>query len=192
MRRRLLPILASLSLILCIAVTTLWVRCYFPPQRNPWTEALYWGRIADAGTELHASNWTLRSAHGLAYLELDDRRFSNPLPANLYSADGWPSIGVPRGLAYGRGNIGRWPGSRWDSGFGYLCSSQPVRPPVYLWQDYRQFTVPYWSLFLLTAALPTRFAIRSLRHRHKPGHCATCGYDLRASPDYCPECGRRP
>jgi hypothetical protein len=50
--------------------------------------------------------------------------------------------------------------------------------------------VPYWFLTLMTAV----FSILAVRHRRRAsrihdGHCVACGYDLRASPERCPECG---
>jgi hypothetical protein len=53
--------------------------------------------------------------------------------------------------------------------------------------------VPHWFLLLATAALPALAARRvwGRRRARRAGEqpCPTCGYDLRASPDYCPECG---
>jgi hypothetical protein len=43
---------------------------------------------------------------------------------------------------------------------------------------------PSLALFVLT----TRRAIRD-RRAIREGRCAKCGYDLRATPDRCPECG---
>ena len=53
---------------------------------------------------------------------------------------------------------------------------------------------PHWFLALLFAILPVlRFhvATRS-RPGDRGGYCPRCGYDLRATPDRCPECGDVP
>jgi hypothetical protein len=54
-----------------------------------------------------------------------------------------------------------------------------------------QAVIPYWWLVILTS-LPAAFiTVPGLRrfYRRKRGRCSRCGYDLRATPDRCPECG---
>jgi hypothetical protein len=63
--------------------------------------------------------------------------------------------------------------------------------------DYRwTFTLPYWLLTLIFSLQPIRSAVvgcRSwLRSKRDVAFCRKCGYDLRATPDRCPECGHVP
>jgi hypothetical protein len=52
---------------------------------------------------------------------------------------------------------------------------------------------PYWALLSLGALLPIVRLLPLLRRRRgAPGHCRACGYDLRATPERCPECGVLP
>lgn len=59
-------------------------------------------------------------------------------------------------------------------------------PPVF-----RAVAVPHWFLALLTAAAPAAWLrVEWTRERRwRKNLCPSCGYDLRASPGRCPECG---
>ncbi len=96
---------------------------------------------------------------------------------------------LPAGLTWGAGDEYRkgFDDDRWwlpglvrqppvDTGFGR-------RSEVAL-------AVPFWPLLLAAAARPAWRAWVRLRHRRHVGTaCRQCGYDLRASPGRCPECG---
>jgi hypothetical protein len=80
-------------------------------------------------------------------------------------------------------------------GFGRMrhqayAVSQTGGPNILL-GDIESVLVPFWFIALATAVLPAAWVAPHVRARLfvPPGHCRHCGYDLRASPERCPECG---
>src|SRR4051794_11228547 len=65
----------------------------------------------------------------------------------------------------------------------------PYNPPFLNYLLYAA-TAFFWISFLLFTIAVVRWI--NVRDRIRAGLCATCGYDLRASPDRCPECGTTP
>jgi hypothetical protein len=70
------------------------------------------------------------------------------------------------------------------AGFAYKWTSHKLTSGQ---SDIIQLRVPWYALTLLPA-LPMLRWIR-LPRRNAEGRCRACGYDLRASPERCPECG---
>ena len=53
--------------------------------------------------------------------------------------------------------------------------------------------VPLGPVAVLFALLPLHAFARALRHRRLGPHEGRhCGYDMRATPERCPECGKTP
>ena len=54
---------------------------------------------------------------------------------------------------------------------------------------HRDSAIPLWFVMTVSSIWPMATLVRLVRHRPRPGHCRRCGYDLRATPQRCPECG---
>lgn len=95
----------------------------------------------------------------------------------------------------------------WPLSYFRHCSAEvwPVRSSDWLWwvvsadgtlsirpdDSFFEWHIRYWKLSLALAILPGWWLRRTYLRRSpsRIGKCIRCGYDLRASPDHCPECG---
>jgi hypothetical protein len=83
-------------------------------------------------------------------------------------------------------------GTLWRLGFHYENDPNPMLPLADGANNYyREWVAPFWSLCLIFALLPAWWLLAAMTRRRAfdQGHCQKCGYDLRATPERCPECG---
>jgi hypothetical protein len=91
-------------------------------------------------------------------------------------------------LAPARGDVYRWLGF-----YGMPAYAESmILPDRTVWIT--AVGVPYYFVFWSAALLPAirgrRAVVRRRRRRRvAAGRCGACGYDCRATPDRCPECG---
>ena len=77
-----------------------------------------------------------------------------------------------------------------------LVASQPKR--ILLSSHYHVAAIPLYAPAIASALLPASLLFGMLRRRRRAvrrraaGQCAHCGYDCRATPERCPECGNVP
>jgi hypothetical protein len=177
MTRRLLNLLTALSLLLCVAVVVLWARSYFV-----WDTFVK--RFPDR-------DYFLESSRGrFAWFECDygvHRNFYDLPRFGEWTHETTEPVGAPDGGMRDVGGVS----DTWFVHGGFVVGLSPVpgRDPAEV--PTRAVVAPHRSACLVTAVLPALTLLRGrrARRRSRAGRCRSCGYDLRATPGRCPECG---
>ena len=171
----------ALSALLTPALATLWVRSFSGSDCLRRSLSL----PAPGATTTHSTG--IQFTRGRAILFSGTDTYYHPQGANIDGKVFWSAFRLGEGhidwdAADSQGWTQRWFFSLYQTGFSTSFSdSTSSNAAVALW-------IP--TLF---AALPLLLAAqRALRRsRRRPaGLCVQCGYDLRASAQRCPECGR--
>jgi hypothetical protein len=176
-RRQLLNFLTVFSLLLCLATIVLWIRSY-------WVGVfLFESRIDRVDSSLLSVS--TRVQIGKALFGLDRSTF--PTSAEMARLN--PEMVTP--LRYERVKPPPHPRLPREAtsflGFSFFRKLATSRSP----EGIIGVVVPLWGVVILCSILPIAWSWHVLRRRQfKEGHCPVCGYDLRATPERCPECGR--
>jgi hypothetical protein len=170
--RILLNALTAMSLVLFATTVVLWVRSYWRLDE--------FGYVLAPGADAGGVEVGIESGSaGVAITVWLD----SPGDADRAEQRGWYARSDDaRPVPY----AGGWLATRW--GFAIDRSRNPSF-------DGGRLVLPKWVPVTLFALLPiARVAITVRRRRRgiRQGRCPRCGYDLRATPDRCPECGQVP
>jgi hypothetical protein len=207
-KRRVFNLLVAASLVLCVAATLLWRRSY-----RQWDTIIVSkpaqgvGLLSGDGRIAINVRWT-RSARELphrGWSEAAPRRWvcgtgagtlfetadTDPLPIHRYNTS---VRGYGRTWGW-RGEIGDPPDGSYSPDAFTLVIPTPAGPRPVSGDRFTRIWFPHWLICSLLAVLPIGWWLHFLgasswrRSRRSLRRCVKCGYDLRATPERCPECG---
>ncbi len=180
--------LSALSALLCLGMLDLWVRSYHGSEMFVYIHPL------EPASERLATDFQAFSCEGSVDIHVY-------YMTSLSDSDHVRDVYRDGGFTYERDfpdfafspDWGLSP--EYVYGFMYLRADAPYGLPRVQWH----FAFPHWAGVVVFGLLPMiclARVVRNLRRRRvwkKAGHlCMSCGYDLRASPGRCPECGTMP
>ena len=168
-RRILLNALAAVSTLLLVATCVHWVRSYRLTDQLKLTRAM--GRAPQ--------KWGCECTIDFCAGEMGVTVWGEHAASRIPAAANWSvhsyRFSAPPTTFWGRR--------------GFTPLHHDVDPGK-MWQYW--IYLPVWLPVLLTLILPAVTVVAWLtRKRAKEGHCNFCGYDVRATPERCPECGNK-
>ena len=171
MKRRLLNLLTAVSALLCVGACAAWGRS------QQCHDVFYVQAPSLRWLKVDTCPGVLRFAGG---------RHSRSVPGRWGR---WVPHGSMMSVEWEYDHRGRWVGVWWGRSDVFLNDvwggSSFVYPATLV-------VVRFWLLAAAALVLPAARAAGHLRarRRRRAGLCPACGYDLRATPDRCPECGK--
>jgi hypothetical protein len=179
MRRRVFTVLSALSLVVCLAAAALWLRSYSIKD----SATLSWQTRV---TSEFSYNFEAESNYGSLRLHLE----RTPVEEQIER----PMLKVENVTA--KAEMLGWFWSDGLSTFSFFGERSP--PPLGIFGTNHAgrmiLIFPHWLPLVLFALLPMGWVFRyqGARRKARMHLCRACGYDLRATPDRCPECGTVP
>jgi hypothetical protein len=177
------------SILALLAVSTGWVRSHF--HYDSFIYHSTWSHVTDEGS----MNIWLASGDGVARIAYDSSWRRHPLMQRTIVLNTGASDRDDRTWSHESWPIQASPGQNLGAGFS---PGRPSTGSSFAGSRHVSYGLPYWAIALVTAIpgppLITMRVRRYLRFRSRrlTGLCTVCGYDLRATPDRCPECGAIP
>ena len=175
-------LILAISTMVTIAACALWVRS--SQGGDMWSRAsLDRDKSGFSSTALESSDgcFAIHWTHQRAYDATTRERFHNAVNSGTFDYWDWRrGPGLWSDVYY----YGQFQFKRWDGGPG-LTGTTVIAP---YWSIAGLFAVP--TVVWMGVGAGRAFGRMRARRRSLTGRCANCGYDLRATPDRCPECGR--
>ncbi len=190
LRRWLFSALAAISLLLYVATAALWVQSYTCLREVTWEQD--WLHDASNQNPPRFRQLFLYSCCGGIALQFAQGRYAGVSEPQSLAVFLHPRIRLdfndPRATTYAY--RAAWSNQSLKERLGFYWSFGHSTYPT---MDLRSAVIifPYWLPVAIFACIPAAWlaSFRRRRRAIKRGFCTTCGYDLRATPDRCPECG---
>ena len=188
MIRHLLNLLAAGSLLLSVAVAALWVRGRSTADCLKAQRAVTWRGTLGVADLLVVSH---RGKTGVLFSYTRDETWTEAERQTIKARDCWRAYRSDYSLpTYDRYIL---VDNRRTYGHMFRHGFEAYRTEVGAERTWGA-AAPHWFVLLWTALLPSSRAAAWQRRRRRSrrlrrGLCERCGYDLRATPDRCPECG---